>query len=168
MLKPLTYFRRYLYEIGDYATCLQLANTASGACKDKNSLCYANLRNTAGACYFDMNKLQDCRRDYQTALAIQEGESDSDGFKVSNMLHNMGNVETASGRFEEAKKYFEKAIKSRIEQGDSAAFQLALTYLCMGRLYYLWGMHDEARKHISTSDTLFVRTSGADTHLLAL
>lgn len=159
---------RYLYEVGDYATCLTLVETASAACDDKNSARYANLRNTAGTCYFDMNRLQDCRRDYEIALAIQEIESDHDDTKVAYMYHNMGNLETGCGRYEEAMDHFTKAVNIRRDLGDRAAGQLALTYLCIGRLYYFQRKFDEAMKRLAQSEALFVRTSGADTHFMAL
>jgi tetratricopeptide (TPR) repeat protein len=166
--RPLTHFLRYLYQIGDYETCLQLVNTASNACKDKDSTVYAHLKIAAGTCYFDMNKLKDCRRDYEIALAIQEREGENNDLKASYMLHNMGNLETACSRLEEAETYYTKAIKSRTEGGDSAAFELALTCLCMARLYYLWGTYDQSKKYLSTAEGLFVRIYGPDTHLMAL
>jgi tetratricopeptide (TPR) repeat protein len=115
-----------------------------------------------------MNRLQDCRRDYEIALAIQENEPDHDDVKVAYMLHNMGNLETGSGRYEEALDYYYKAIKIRNAQGDLAAGQLALTYLSVGRLYYFRGMYEEASKYLASSEVLFVRSSGADTHFMAL
>lgn len=164
----LTYSYRYLYEIGDYDTCLKLVNTASAACEDKTSVRYANLRNTAGTCYFDMNRLQDCRRDYEIALAVQESENGHDDVKVSYMLHNMGNLETGCGRYEEAMDYYTKAIAIRTTQGESAAGQLALTNLCIGRLCYFRKEYDEAMKFLASSEELFVQTSGADTYFMAL
>jgi tetratricopeptide (TPR) repeat protein len=115
-----------------------------------------------------MNRLQDCRRDYEIALAIQENEADHDDARVAFMLHNMGNLETGSGRYEEALEYYNKAIKIRQQQGDRSAGQLALTYLCVGRLFYFRGMYEEASKYLASSEALFVRTSGADTHFMAL
>jgi tetratricopeptide (TPR) repeat protein len=115
-----------------------------------------------------MNRLQECRRDYEIALAIQENEDDHDDVKVAYMLHNMGNLETGSGRYEEAMDYFSKAVAIRSAQGDRAAGQLALTYLCMGRLWYFREIYDEAMKYLASSEALFVRTSGADTHFMAL
>jgi tetratricopeptide (TPR) repeat protein len=162
----LTPYHRYLYEVGDYTTCLTLVETASAACDDKNSPRYANLRNTAGTCYFDMNRLQDCRRDYEIALAIQENELHE--AKIAYMYHNMGNLETGCGKFEEAMEYFTKAANIRRSLGDRAAGQLALTYLSISRLYYFRGMYDEAMKMLESSEALFVRTQGADTHFMAL
>lgn len=137
------------------------------ACDDKNSARYANLRNTAGACCFDLNKLQDCRRDWEIALAIQESEDAHDEVKVAYMYHNMGNLETGCGRYEEAMEYFKKAVDIRRAQGDRAAGQLALTYLCIGRLYYFQRKFEEAMKMLADSEALFVRSSG-ETHFMAL
>jgi tetratricopeptide (TPR) repeat protein len=167
-LSSLTHYRRYLYEIGDYPTCLLLVGTASTACDDKNSARFANLRNTAGTCHFDMNRLEDCRRDYEIALAIQENGSDHDDTKAAYIYHNMGNLETGCGRYEEAMEHFTKAVVIRRALGDRAAGQLALTYLCIGRLYYFQQKFEEAMKMLADSEALFVRTSGAETHFMSL
>jgi tetratricopeptide (TPR) repeat protein len=164
----LTHRHRYLYEVGDYTTCLTLVETASAACEDKNSARYANLRNTAGTCYFEMNRLQDCRRDYEVALAIQEHQSAHDDSKVTYMYHNMGNLETGCGRYEEAMVYFTKVVNIRRAQGDRAAGRLALVYLCIGRLYYFQRKFEEAMKMLADSEALFVRSTGAETHFMAL
>jgi tetratricopeptide (TPR) repeat protein len=80
----------------------------------------------------------------------------------------MGNLETRCGRYEEAIEYFTKAITIRNAQGDRAAGQLALTYLCIGRLCHFQKMFDEAKKLLESSKMPFVRTSGADTFFIAL
>jgi tetratricopeptide (TPR) repeat protein len=167
MLSFLIRLHRYLYEIGDYDTCLKLVDTASIACDDKDSSRYANLRNTSGACYFDLNRLRDCRRDWVIALSIQEKLFDNDVVKVGYMVHNMGNLETGCGRYDEAMELFTRAVNIHLAFGDSAATQLALTYLCIGRLYYFQGLYDEAVKTLASSEALFVRTSGAETHFMA-
>ena len=145
-----------------------LVETASAACDDKNSARYANLRNTAAACGLDLNRLQDCRRDWEIALAIQEKESADDKGKAAYLYHNMGNLETGSGRYVEAMEYFKKAVDIRRAQGDRAVGQLALTYLCIGRLYYFQRKFEEAMKMLADSESLFVRSSGAETHFMAL
>lgn len=63
--------------------------------------------------------------------------------------------------------FFTKAVNIRRALGDRAAGQLALTYLCIGRLYFFRRMFDEAMKMLAQSEALFVRTSGADTHFMA-
>lgn len=142
-------------------------DTASAACDDKTSARYANLRNTAGACYFDLNRLQDCRRDWEEALSIQVKQFEHDDIKVGCMVHNMGNLETGCGRYQEAMEYFTRAIEIRVALGDIAAGQLALTYLCIARLYYFEGKYGESMKTLALSEAMFVRTSGAETHFMA-
>jgi tetratricopeptide (TPR) repeat protein len=143
-------------------------DTASVACEDKDSQRFANLRNTAGGCYFDMNRLQDCRREWEIVMAIQALDKSNDDAKISYILHNMGNLEAGCGRYDEAYEYYMKAVQLRVAQGDRAAGQLALTYLCIGRLYHFQGKYDEAAKMLANSEALFVRTSSADTHFMAL
>jgi len=167
MLSFLIRLHRYLYEIGDYDTSLQLVYAASAACDDKDSSRYANLQNTSGACYFDLNRLQDCRRDWVIALSIQERRFGHDVVKVGYMMRNMGNLETGCGRYDEAMELFTRAVSIHLALGDSAAAQLALTYLSIGRLYCVQGLYDEAMKTLASSEALFVRTFGAETHFMA-
>lgn len=115
-----------------------------------------------------MNRLQDCRRDYEIALAIQESESEHANSKFAYMYHNMGNLETGSGKYEEALEYYNKAVKIRKELGENVAGQMGLTYLCIGRLYYFRGSYDEAMSKLAESEGLFVRSSDDDTHFMAL
>jgi len=115
-----------------------------------------------------MNRLQDCRRDYEIALAIQEKEAEHDEGRIAFTLHNMGNLETGSGKYDEALEYYNKAIKIRQQQGDHVAGPLALTYLCVGRLHYFKEQYDEALRYLQSAEALFVRTAGADTHFMAL
>jgi tetratricopeptide (TPR) repeat protein len=115
-----------------------------------------------------MNRLQDCRRDYEIALAIQVNNSAHDDGKVAYMYHNMGNLETGCGRYEEAMEYFTKAVTLRRAQGDRAAGALALAYLCIGRLYYFQRKYEDAMKMLADSESLFVRSSAAETHFMAL
>jgi tetratricopeptide (TPR) repeat protein len=115
-----------------------------------------------------MNRLQECRRDYQIALEIQEKEDAHDEGKVAYMMHNMGNLETGSANYEEAMEYYTKAVTIRSSQGDQSAGHLALTYLCIGRLLFFQEKYEEAKKYLANSEALFVRTTGADTHFMAL
>jgi tetratricopeptide (TPR) repeat protein len=115
-----------------------------------------------------MNRLQDCRRDYEIALAIQEHEGARDDGKVAYLYHNMGNLETGCGRYGEAMVYFTKAVNIRRAQGDRAVGKLALTYLCIGRLYYFERKFEDAMKMLADSESLFIRSTGAETHFMAL
>ena len=62
----------YLYEVGDFDGTGRVVDTAIGACEEKTSLLYARLVDTAGSRYFDLNRLSDCRRAWETALKIRK------------------------------------------------------------------------------------------------
>lgn len=64
-------------------------------------------------------------------------------------------------------EYYVKAVAIRSAQGDRSAGFLAITYLCIGRLLYFQEKYEEAKKYLASSEALFVRTSGADTHFMA-
>lgn len=63
--------------------------------------------------------------------------------------------------------HFERAVDIRLKQGDTAANQLALLYLCIGRVYALQDNYKEARAMFSKSEALFVRTLGPEKHFMA-
>ena len=79
----------------------------------------------------------------------------------------MGNLESAAENLDAAMVYFNRAVDIRVEKGDAAASQLALTYLCIGRVYYLRNDFDEAGRWFAQSEALFVRTEGADTQFMS-
>ncbi len=79
----------------------------------------------------------------------------------------MGNLESAAGDYENAMEYFNRAVKIRLAQGDTAANQLALLYLCIGRVDSLKGDFDKASRNFARSEALFVRTLGAEKHYMA-
>lgn len=79
----------------------------------------------------------------------------------------MGNLETAAGDYDKAMEYFDRAVKIRLAQGDTAANQLALLYLCMGRVDSLRKDYDRALKMFGRAENLFVRTLGAEKHYMA-
>jgi len=67
-----TYLYRYLHELGDYEVSGHVLETALTACENRNSLLYADLRNTAGSRFYDLNRLGDCRKAWDEALAIRK------------------------------------------------------------------------------------------------
>jgi hypothetical protein len=77
--------------------------------------------------------------------------------KVAGVYNNLGNLETASGNLAESRDYFERATLIWIAGGDATAFQLALTYLCVGRMNMLKGNFKEAEKNTTLSESMFVR-----------
>jgi hypothetical protein len=73
---------RYLIELSDYDMCLKLVHSAQLACGDNtDTLAYATLCNVAGSAYYELNKLADCRKNWEVSAQIQEkllGENDLD------------------------------------------------------------------------------------------
>jgi tetratricopeptide (TPR) repeat protein len=86
---------------------------------------------------------------------------------VAAVYHNIGNLESAAGKAELALDYFRKVEEIRKKQGVAAENQLALLYLCMGRCYSSQGKYKEAMEMLQRSESLFVRTIGADKHFMA-
>ena len=82
--------------------------------------------------------------------------------KVGAIYHNLGNLETATGNLEDSTDYYDQATDIWIKGGDTTASQLALTYLCVGRVFVLQNKLTEARDMVARSEALFVRVLGAD------
>lgn len=76
---------RYLYEISDYDICLRLTATARLACEDQESLEYADICSVAGSAYFELNKLTDCRKEWETSFRIQGERLPQDNLKVADI-----------------------------------------------------------------------------------
>jgi len=73
----------YLYEVSDYDMCLRLVETGWTACEDKDSLQYAGLCNAAGGAYYELNRLGDCRKNWEIFLKLQEKLLPEDDLEVS-------------------------------------------------------------------------------------
>lgn len=83
----------------------------------------------------------------------------------------MGNLEAADSaaadNLEKATDYFNRAIAIRVEHGDTANSLLALSYLCMSRVYFLGKEFEKALTMLNQSESLFYRDQGADAHFMA-
>jgi len=66
--------------------CLRVVETAWSACEDKNSLRYATLCNIAGGAYYELNKLGECRKNWENMMAIRDALLSEDDLEVSD--HN--------------------------------------------------------------------------------
>lgn len=76
---------RFLYEISDYDLCLRLTKTAAGGCDDKGSVEYADLCGIAGSAYYELNKLDLCRKEWELYKKIQEDVYKDNDLEVSNL-----------------------------------------------------------------------------------
>ena len=152
----------------------RVVETGIEACEDKTSILYSRLVDTAGSRFFDLNRLSDCRKAWETALKIRKERLSHDSplskynspifpslcvlnVKVAGIYNNLGNLETACGNLAESRDYFERATLIWIAGGDATAFQLALTYLCVGRMHMLQGNFRDAEKNTTHSESIFVR-----------
>jgi len=76
-------------------------------------------------------------------------------------------LETSTGDYDRAMEFFNRAVDIRLAQGDTAANQLALLYLCIGRVDSLRKDFEKATKMFARAENLFVRTLGAEKHYMA-
>lgn len=151
----------YLYEISDYQVCFRVIETAASACQDKNSLIYADLRNTAGSCYYELNRLGDCRKAWEETYRIRQRHLAHDNKLIGAVIHNLGNLETATGNLAESMECFEKAQLISTSTNSSSA-SLATIYLGIARVYYLQYDFEKARRTVAQAELLIVRQIGAD------
>lgn len=74
---------RYLYEVSDYDLCLRLTDTATLACVDKDSLQFADICSAAGSAYYELNRLDACRKQWELYMRIQEEKLQERDLEVS-------------------------------------------------------------------------------------
>ncbi|KAG4441818.1 hypothetical protein IFR05_002682 [Cadophora sp. M221] len=151
----------YLYEIGDYDACNRVAENGIIACGSKTARLYAGLRLTQGACLFELNRLMDCRKAWEDAQRVRTSELRKDEPGIAAMYNNLGNLELAVGEVEKAMENYEHALLIWVNWPTSA-LQLAITYLCVGRLHTLQGNYSEALKFANDSNELVETTIGPD------
>ncbi|KAH8752637.1 P-loop containing nucleoside triphosphate hydrolase protein [Hyaloscypha finlandica] len=149
----------YLHELGDYEVSGRVLETALTACEDPKSLLYADLRDTAGTRFFNLNRLSDCHKAWDESLTIRKSLLSYDSPELAAIYHNLGNLELARGNPEDSLLYFNRAILIWKDGGDETAQQLALSYLCVGRVYMLQGKLANALKMTSQSESLFTGTT---------
>jgi tetratricopeptide (TPR) repeat protein len=75
-------------------------------------------------------------------------------------MHNIGNLETASGNLQDAMKYLEKA--QLIAANSNSNSTLAKIYLGISRIHYLHYQFEPARKWLIQAELLVTRSTGAD------
>ncbi|KAH7416710.1 hypothetical protein BKA64DRAFT_701492 [Cadophora sp. MPI-SDFR-AT-0126] len=152
----------YLYELGDYDACTRVVETGIAACDKKKPQLFANLRTTEGCLYYELNRLEECRKAWEEAQRLRKTFLPHAHPGLAAMYNNIGNLELATGDIKKAMTSYENALQIWVAGGDETANALAVTYLCMGRVYMLQGKYDEAHAHTTYSSELLGRTVGAD------
>lgn len=158
---------RYLYEISDYTSSSKVVGIALNACEDDDTLLYAHLQNTAGACYMEENDLPRSREHMENVLEIRQRLLKASDPEVAISFANLGNVESAEGNYDKALDLFQRAARIYTELGDSQVLFLALSWIQIGRVYFLQGLLDDAYKEFMRSENLLLRTGGPNKHYLA-
>ncbi|KAH7416714.1 hypothetical protein BKA64DRAFT_655866 [Cadophora sp. MPI-SDFR-AT-0126] len=159
----------FSYELGDYTTTSIVSATGLQACRDKESMIYAELRLIAGCHHYNMNELADCRKSWEESLRVRQKllHDKPNDMRIAAIYNNIGNLELAVGNEDDAEEYYLKSMKIWLIGGDQTAQQLAVTYLCLGRFYLLQRNFSEAIRYTNLSETLFVRTAGPDLAFIA-
>ncbi|KAG4441817.1 hypothetical protein IFR05_002681 [Cadophora sp. M221] len=157
----------YLYELGDYTTTAQVTATGLQAIQDKESMAYAELLLIDGCHHYDMNELADCRKSWEESLRVRLMLVDKNDARIAAIYNNLGNLELAMGNEIEAEEYYIQSMNIWLIGGDKTAEQMAITYLCLARFHMLQCNFSEAMRYTSLSETLFVRTMGADMGFMA-
>ncbi|PMD12013.1 hypothetical protein NA56DRAFT_57621 [Hyaloscypha hepaticicola] len=166
-LKLLSSCAWYLYETADYDVCKRVLETAVTACEDRKSLLYAELQNTSGSRYYNLNQLGDCRKAWEDTRRIRKELLPHDDKQMAAIYNNFGNLELATGNPKWATENYDKAIQIWVAGGDDAADQLALTHLCIGRVHTLRNNIEEAMRSTSVAEALFLHTTGANKGFMA-
>ena len=157
----------FLFEVGDYGEIFKMLEVALDVCDDKTSLSYAHLKNTAGASFFELNKLQDCREAYETTFKIRSQHLPADDEELADAMHNLGNLEHAEGNYEKALELFGKARDNRMSVGDEAQVPLSLTLMGIGRTYESMKRYDDAAGEYEEAEGLILRTTGQGSPFMA-
>jgi tetratricopeptide (TPR) repeat protein len=154
--------------MSDYDLSRKVIDIAKSICEDKESHRFSRLCNIQGRNYYDLNRVVDCRRNWEMALHIREKvkvEPDQGDIAIS--LHNMGDLEAATGRYDEALEYYKRAVNIRLTIGDGAALLLGKTYLGIGLCHACSKNYSEARRFFGQAEQLFVRTVGGFKYVMA-
>jgi tetratricopeptide (TPR) repeat protein len=154
--------------MSDYDLSRKVIDVAKSICEDKVSHKFSCLCNIQGSNYYDLNRVKDCRRNWEVALRIREElkvEPDQGDIAIS--LHNMGDLEAATGYYDKALGYYKRAADIRLKIGNRAAFLLGRTYLGIGCCYANYKNYSEARRFFGQAEQLFLRTVGEGKHLMA-
>jgi tetratricopeptide (TPR) repeat protein len=137
-----------------------MMETACSASESKETLLYSHLINTIGAAYFESNNLKKCRIHFENARDLRERLLPENDLQVAVSLANLGNVETAEGLYDEAQILLEEA--ARIRELQKEPLMLGLSFLQLGRVWFLRNEFDHARQMYSKADACFAKRGAED------
>ena len=121
--------------------------------------------------FSELNDIAKAKEANGIGLRIRKSLYDEDPTSIeqeyANSLNNMGNIESAEGRLDEALAYFTKAETIRVPLGEEVIVPLALTHLTTGRALFLQGHYEKARHRFEKAGEMFERKFGRDSHFMA-
>jgi tetratricopeptide (TPR) repeat protein len=137
-----------------------MTDTGSSAVESKETVLYSHLATTIGCAYYEINNLKKSRIYLQTARELRDQLLPENDLRYAASLANLGNVETAEGSYDEAQILFEEA--ARIREPQKQPLTLGLTFLQIGRLWFLRNEFDQARRFYSQADACFAKKGAED------
>ena len=156
-----------MYECGRLDDALELLETAYQTVTNKESALYAHLCNSAAVVYFEQNNLTPCRKANENSLRIRKAVLAPDDLDLVNSYHNLGNLASAQGRYEEALELLAQTEKVRVAAGQEAVISLGLTHMMTGRVFSLQGKYSEASDKYDMAAEIFKLSLGPASQLMA-
>ena len=156
-----------MYECGRLDDALELLDIAYQTVPNKESALYAHLCNSAAVVYFEQNNLNPCRRANEESLRIRKAVLAPDDLDLVNSYHNLGNLASAQGRYEEAMELLAQTERVRVAAGQEAVISLGLTHMMTGRVFSLQGKYSEALDKYDMAAEIFKLSLGPSSQLLA-
>ena len=155
-----------MYECGRLDDALELLDIAYQTVPKESAL-YAHLCNSAAVIYFEQNNLNPCRRANEESLRIRKAVLAPDDLDLVNSYHNLGNLASAQGRYEEALELLAQTEKVRVAAGQEAVISLGLTHMMTGRVFSLQGKYSEASDKYDMATEIFKLSLGPASQLMA-
>ncbi|KAK8037632.1 TPR-like protein [Apiospora marii] len=151
----------YLFELGAWGETLDLINIVTNVCKDNDELSHAHLLNSAGMCYFYLNDLVQCRKALTESQRIREANLDPSDEELANTFLNLGNLESAEGKYDEAIADFDKSVG--IRKGIAGAeVMLGVCHLTKARALINKKDYDAASGELDASMEVFIQSLGPE------
>ncbi|KAL8735537.1 MAG: hypothetical protein Q9166_000705 [cf. Caloplaca sp. 2 TL-2023] len=159
-----TFWALHLYEKGALNEALKLLDIAYEACRDRFSLTFAHLRNSAAVSFFELNELKQCKDAKEEVLQIRAGLG-SKGATQS--YRNLGNLASAQGRLDKALEYFGKAENASVQDGEFETVFLSVIHMVTGHVLYLKSDSEAALERYERSQKAFLKGLGPASQLHA-
>ena len=142
-------------------------DTAYQTVTDKESALFAHLCNSAAVVYFEQNNLTPCQKANENSLRIRKAVLAPDDLDLVNSYHNLGNLASAQGRYEEALELLAKTETVRVAAGQEAVISLGLSHMMVGRVFSLQGKYSAALDRYDMAAEIFKLSLGPASQLMA-